>query len=436
MRQAVIIIHGIGEQRPMDTLRNFARTMVGEKIRNKPDKMSSLFELRRLQVPGTRTQPLTDMYEYYWAHHMRDSTFRVLISWFKTLLFRLPKNVSERLRGYYYILWLLIFSLSFFIYGAVIAAMSADYSKLLCLIVATLALLIFDYNVLRIAYGVIDDAARYLNPHPDNIAQRNKIREEGLKLLDTLHNSKKYSRIIIVGHSLGSVIAYDLIRLYWSSLEVQAPNESMKQIVLKAFSQRCTDIFNDEKLSEKAKASEYHKLQLQMWEELRKCGWPWLITDFITAGSPLTHASMLLADDREEFSIRTDEGEFPTCPPLQTHDIYYRMDYSTEQGTRSVFRPTHLVPFMCTRWTNLYFPHKYFIVGDLVGGPLRPLFGGGVRDIPVDLKGYRGFLFSHTKYWEYGVGQYKVGDRKHPTQELKNSLQLDCLQGNMEWPNP
>ena len=34
MRQAVIIIHGIGEQKPMDTLRSFVRNIVGGTIRN------------------------------------------------------------------------------------------------------------------------------------------------------------------------------------------------------------------------------------------------------------------------------------------------------------------------------------------------------------------------------------------------------------------
>jgi hypothetical protein len=44
---------------------------------------------------------------------------------------------------------------------------------------------------------------------PDNIAARKQIRERGLALLSELHK-KEYERIIVVGHSLGSIPAYDL----------------------------------------------------------------------------------------------------------------------------------------------------------------------------------------------------------------------------------
>ena len=429
MRQAVIIIHGVGEQKPMDTLRNFLRNIIGGIVRNKPDKMSSLFELRCLQIPGNRNQPLTDCYEYYWAHHMRDTKIRTLVSWFRSLLFRMPKNVSKNLRGFYYILWVLLLILVPIMYRTI-------NNVFLELIIPVSLILLLDYTILRIAYGTIDDAARYLNPHPDNISQRNKIRKEGVELLDALHNSKKYSRIIIVGHSLGSVIAYDLIRLYWSSLVMPKEFISKKQTLLKDFSSECSDIFNNKSLSSKSKAHKYQELQLKVWTELRECNWPWLITDFITVGSPLAHADMLLTKDKSEFNERKREGEYPTSPPLVEHDIFYKVNYETEKGPRSLYRPTHLVPFMCTQWSNIYFPHKYLIKGDLVGGPLQPLFGEGVRDIPVGLKWHHGLLISHTKYWDYSENEHKVESVEHPTKALKKSMKLDCKRGSMVWPDP
>ena len=66
LRQAVVVIHGIGEQRPMDTLRGFANAVLSDnpaadpKYRSKPDAMSELLETRCLQAPGTRQRPLTD----------------------------------------------------------------------------------------------------------------------------------------------------------------------------------------------------------------------------------------------------------------------------------------------------------------------------------------------------------------------------------------
>ena len=47
-RQAVLLIHGIGEQRPMSTLRSFVAALVGNSFRSKPDDLSKSFELRRL----------------------------------------------------------------------------------------------------------------------------------------------------------------------------------------------------------------------------------------------------------------------------------------------------------------------------------------------------------------------------------------------------
>jgi len=334
MRQAVVIIHGIGEQRPMDTLRDFTRVVVGKKVRNKPDKMSSLFELRRVQSPGTQYQPLTDFYEYYWAHHMRDTKIRMLIMWLRSLLFRKPKNVSEKLKPYYFFIWCLIFFLSPFIYQISVELYHGNYIDSLFFIFPFLILLLIDYNILRIAYGTIDDAARYLNPHPDNIIQRNKIRQEGVELLDTLHKSKKYSRIIIVGHSLGSVIAYDLIRIYWSSMETPKAYITKKQTLLKNFKRSMNEIFTNNELTDNSKSQKYHELQLKTWKELRDFGLPWLITDFITAGSPLAHADMLLAKDKQEFERRKTEGEYPSCPPLDDHDIFYKINFSTSNGPR------------------------------------------------------------------------------------------------------
>ena len=57
---AVVIIHGIGEQRPMDTLRGFVQSVLsvpkqgGEKYYSRPDPLTESFELRVLQ---NREQP-------------------------------------------------------------------------------------------------------------------------------------------------------------------------------------------------------------------------------------------------------------------------------------------------------------------------------------------------------------------------------------------
>ena len=90
MKQAVVLIHGIGEQKPMDTLRSFVSAVLPPATEgqvqywSKPDTMSALFELRRLQVPG---RIKTHFYEYYWAYHVSGTKISHLWHWFVDLLF-------------------------------------------------------------------------------------------------------------------------------------------------------------------------------------------------------------------------------------------------------------------------------------------------------------------------------------------------------------
>ena len=66
-KQAVLLIHGIGEQRPMSTLRGFVDAVwtrnesihhphinAAEELWSKPDSISGNFELRRLTTPKNR----------------------------------------------------------------------------------------------------------------------------------------------------------------------------------------------------------------------------------------------------------------------------------------------------------------------------------------------------------------------------------------------
>ena len=81
-KQAVLLIHGIGEQRPMDTLRGFVDTVwtthtqihtpqAGAAIWSKPDTVSESFELRRLTTGRHTGDVRTDFFEFYWAHLMQ-----------------------------------------------------------------------------------------------------------------------------------------------------------------------------------------------------------------------------------------------------------------------------------------------------------------------------------------------------------------------------
>jgi hypothetical protein len=67
-----------------------------------------------------------------------------------------------------------------------------------------------------------------------------------------------------------------------------------------------------------------------------------------------------------------------------------------------------------TRWTNLYFPAPYGLFGDIVAGPVSPVMGAGVLDLPVTVGSRKGWLarswLSHTHYWsERGGAQGYLG---------------------------
>jgi hypothetical protein len=59
---------------------------------------------------------------------------------------------------------------------------------------------------------------RYFRASPANVAVRRTIRMEAVNTLHNLHRSGNYDRIIVVAHSLGTVIAYDMLRAYFSRI--------------------------------------------------------------------------------------------------------------------------------------------------------------------------------------------------------------------------
>ena len=445
VRQAVVVIHGVGEQRPMDTLRGFVEAVLDpdprskRKYRSKPDAMNELLETRCLQAPRNQGagRPLTDFYEYYWARHMEGSTYGHVLGWAWELLRRRPSSVPGALRPAYYAIWFLLAAALAFALGIVDLSLFRfipipAWSTGLLTGLSGLASLVLPILLKKVVLGVVADAARYLSPTPGNIAARNTIRAEGLKLLRALHASGKYTRIVIVGHSLGSVIGYDIIRNLWTDLRKPDPPNPGKQPELKGFGKEAEKVNAD---PGPAGVEAYRQAQHRLWAENVGVGVPWLVTDFVTLGAPLAHGQLLMARTPEEFAATKEQYEYPCCPPVLDEPLAYEQHYDigTEQGPirRSVRLLHHGAPFAPTRWTNIYFPYHRLIFGDMIGGPLGPVFGRGVRDVaatPAD-----GFLSRtvccHTQYWDEGGAG---GTPKSGTSALKAlgvALGLDFLKG-------
>jgi hypothetical protein len=409
--QAVVVIHGIGEQRPMDTLRGFVEAVLedvdeGPRYFSKPDRLSQLFELRKIQ---NRRQPRTHFYEYYWAYQIRGTRFAHVFSWLRMLLFRRPRSVPLGLRPLWGLTWLLI---ALALAAASVGVAEAWGGLASGLPVWTVSIASAGAGALlqTAVLGYFGDAARYLSPQPENIALRRAIRADGIKLLRKLHEGGKYDRIVLVGHSLGSVIAYDLIRHYWPELnDAYRDPERGDQPELQAL-----EIAGGRLRQDTGSLDDYRRAQPRLWRELRDLGHRWLVTDLVTLGSPLAHAAILLADGADGLREHAAQRELPTSPPIpertrSTDGVRERYSYELWDqvpGPGGPFRLCalhHAAPFAPTRWTNLYVPAGLGLFGDFVGGPVGPWLGPGIKDVAVRTGRWKGILdrtpLAHSAYW-------------------------------------
>lgn len=257
----------------------------------------------------------------------------------------------------------------------------------------------------------LGDAARYFRNAPSNVAVRREIRRQAVATLEALHRSGKYDRIVIVAHSLGSVIAYDMLRAYFGRVFRHLPADApeLKSLIEDIDAGALTD----EAMREKGRAliaglaGVVEERQAKGDADARA----WLVTDFITLGSPLTHAHYFLCRGDDDAALEADfrrkvqERELPTCPPR----LIDGDGMLTHVHSRSRARRFHYgAIFALTRWTNLYFPKSQLFWGDAIGGPMSDVFGEAVFDVPV-CKNHQGEpdFFSHRDYWDVaGDGGY------------------------------
>jgi hypothetical protein len=429
-KQAVLLIHGIGEQRPMDTLRSFVQSVWttdttlhkqhpnANAVWSKPYQLSENFELRRLTTPENAAGIRTDFFELYWAHLMSGNKLIHVLAWLRTLLWRSPSTVPRHLTLAYWTLWILVL-FGFFLAYEIAMVTSKDGPHMP--IWLSLLLSVF---VLPVVYGVLEnivgDAARYLDATPQNIQRRHEIRAAGLATLKSLHE-KEYDRIIVVGHSLGTVIGYDILSYAWSIYNTKAPvGTSPSFASLEALERMAQDAISTE---EAGAPVLFHHAQRRYQNELKANGNEWRVTDFISMGSPLAHSEILLARNAADLSTKFESRELSKSPPTlestrRDHELLLRFTYPVDQPNRV---PHHAAVFGPTRWTNLYFPNRLLIVGDLVGGSVHKLFGPGVKDIAVNTKLWNGLL-SHTFYW--------TQDSRSDTHILALREALDLLDHN------
>ena len=451
-KQAVVVIHGMGEQMPMDTIKGFARAVwetatdiTANGLPNpteawsKPDVRTGSLELRRITTRQTvPTQTFeegvrSDFFELYWSDLSGGSTWSQVKDWVSGLLLRDP---FTRVPGDVLLAWIVLWIVTI---GVLVLAVATALPKaasvgpyqlwvlpplkwlsgfeawqLACVAAALGAI------AHRFVVPYFGRVVRYTRATPDNIAARKNIRERGLSLLSELHKGE-YERIIMVGHSLGSILAYDLVSYFWATrLESHTVTEGTPEFdALRRLEKAIADL--NAKMPPSVAA--YSAAQTEFARLLRLRPKPknnmadtrWLITDLITVGSPLSHAEFLLAKSDADLRNRQLDREFPTSPPVreeldpdavqEAQRAGFQLDSSRPQlacfpfGTKRQWQLHHATPFAAVRWTNIFDPARLVIFGDVISGPMAPTFGEAIVD--VNLRSLRGqsWRFTHTRYW-------------------------------------
>ncbi len=440
MKQGIVVLHGMGEQIPMTTLNAFVKavwttdeTLVDEqkpdpntgKARSgnvswaKPDDRNSSTELRRITTEMDSAGNYTDFYEYYWAHMMQGTTWEHVSTWIRDLLLR---NPATRVPKRVFHAWVALWSIALAVIGFTLWGLwpNAEAPRPWAAWVSALlgmAVSVFVSSVIVKRFG---DVARYVKAWPPNVAKRHAIRQSGVDLLARLIESKEYDRIVVVAHSLGTVVAYDILAQLYTRYNSHGGNGTQPERDI------LEQMVREGLISGRLDIDAYQEQQSRALAEARAQGAPWIVSDFVTMGAPLTHAEFLMADSRDDLRARQRDRILPTCPPGLEYDgttklrhFTYSIERNRKPGDRRT--PHHAAHFAYTRWTNLYSDERAILTGDLISGPLSEAFGlegeagviSGIRDIGVlpalnaegrVAEGHRRAFFSHNNYWAMDKG--------------------------------
>jgi pimeloyl-ACP methyl ester carboxylesterase len=252
----------------------------------------------------------------------------------------------------------------------------------------------------------LGDALRYLDSNPNNHEIREALTRSGADLLARIHADGNHDRILIVAHSMGTMVAYDMLLRYWQRVferlrgsTVAAHADFEERIVPRLYKAVLDDpdklapdridrngLVTPSALDPELSAKEEAQHHVATWLSGAPDGSPrWLVTDLVTLSCPYTYADYTLPGLGARFLARRMASD----PPI-TQTMLPDFRYS-ESG---VMRFHQAAVFAATKWTNVFYDN------DVVGGPIAPVFGPGVRDVAIEDRPAFGSVFpiDHTLY--------------------------------------
>lgn len=417
-----MVIHGMGQQRPMQTIRHLVRSVwsldlsltdglshdhartrdsdTGEEINVHwavPDNRTGSAELRRITTPRNDSGLRTDFYEFYWADIMVGNQLSQLGQLVKQMLFRKWSDVPDNVRSLYILYWIVVLAFLAPVFISLYYAIAAG--KLHYFVAWSMVSAIGFWMVNAFVLPTYGDVARYALATPETVGKRQEVRDRGLRLLKSLNDDPDYDRVVVVSHSLGTIVAYDVLNLLWFECRPD-PDNPPGQKAVKAM--RDVNRFVKDMPNSVEQRDEFIAAQRKLFRQLSNPELegtkPWKISDFITVGSPLTHANFLLSANDRAFADEKAERLYSLCPPAPDKEGGDTYLYHP-RGSRKAYAH-HAAVFAATAWTNIYDPADRIFWGDFISGPLREKFGYGINEIAVKMKWPGGSRFvTHTLYW-------------------------------------
>ncbi len=239
---AIVVIHGIGEQNPFDTLDDFARHLAEEYgAQGYAVQPLHLFAQRkgnggewtehyiRLALAKDGAERLVDLHEYYWAHKTEEKiSLAEVVEWMKRAVAEAAEDSAippELVKKYGEHGGLCFKEIAL---PLKLLIWASRFRWLLPVFIRNFLEKLFSFFARYTGYyivGYVGDVAIYttMDEKSRHYGVRQDILAGGMELMEGVL-ADGCQKVVVAGHSLGSVIAYDLLnRLNIRSHAVSLP---------------------------------------------------------------------------------------------------------------------------------------------------------------------------------------------------------------------